>query len=67
MGIIGRPADGLQGTLNTYAQSQSIGIRAQEAGYSVIKCQSVQGAGTNYLIFKDFGRILEPFAVAPVP
>jgi hypothetical protein len=46
-------------------QTQAIGARALEQGYSVIRFPSLRGEGNNLAILKDFNTILKPQMVSP--
>jgi len=47
--------------------TQSIGAKAFDAGYSVVKFPSVRGPGSNYAVIGNFEELLKAHMIFPVP
>jgi len=48
-------------------ETQAIGASAKNAGYNVIKFQSLRGLGANYAVINDFDSVLTPKMIVPTP
>jgi len=47
--------------------TQAIGANALNAGYNVVKFQSLRGPGINYGVIGNFNKVLTPRMIAPAP
>ena len=47
--------------------TQAIGTQAIDAGYDIIKFQSLRGSGSNYGVLSNFDMLLSPQMIVPTP